>query len=50
MCLGWVKTDMGGTSASQSPEQGSDNAIWLATEAPRSETGKFWHNRQVISF
>lgn len=50
MCPGWVRTDMGGTSAPRSPEQGADTAIWLATEAPRDQTGKFWRDRQVISF
>jgi NAD(P)-dependent dehydrogenase (short-subunit alcohol dehydrogenase family) len=50
MCPGWVKTDMGGTSAPRSPEQGADTAIWLATVASRSETGKFWRDRQMISF
>jgi NAD(P)-dependent dehydrogenase (short-subunit alcohol dehydrogenase family) len=49
MCPGWVRTDMGGASADRSPEQGADTAIWLATEAPRSETGKFWRDRQVIT-
>ena len=50
MCPGWVRTDMGGASAPRSPEQGADTAIWLATEAPRNETGKFWRDRQVISY
>lgn len=50
MCPGWVKTDMGGASADRSPEQGADTAIWLATEAPHSEAGKFWRDRQIISF
>jgi NAD(P)-dependent dehydrogenase (short-subunit alcohol dehydrogenase family) len=50
MCPGWVRTDMGGTSAPRSPEQGADTAIWLATAAPRSETGKFWRDRQIIPF
>jgi NAD(P)-dependent dehydrogenase (short-subunit alcohol dehydrogenase family) len=50
ICPGWVRTDMGGTSADRSPQQGADTAIWLATEAPRSETGKFWRDRKVISF
>lgn len=50
MCPGWVKTDMGGTSAPRTPEQGADTAIWLATIAPRSETGKFWRDRSIISF
>ncbi|MBE9169448.1 SDR family oxidoreductase [Pleurocapsales cyanobacterium LEGE 06147] len=50
MCPGWVRTDMGGSSAPRTPEQGADTAIWLATEAPRSETGKFWRDRKIISY
>ena len=50
VCPGWVRTDMGGESAPRSPEQGADTAIWLATEAPRSESGKFWRDRKVVSF
>ena len=50
ICPGWVRTDMGGASAPRSPEQGADTAIWLATEAPRSESGKFWRDRKVVSF
>jgi NAD(P)-dependent dehydrogenase (short-subunit alcohol dehydrogenase family) len=49
MCPGWVKTDMGGASAPRSPEQGADTAIWLATEADRRETGKFWRDRAVVT-
>ncbi len=49
ICPGWVRTDMGGASAPRSPEQGADTAIWLATEAPRSESGKFWRDRKVVS-
>ncbi|MGL5795407.1 MAG: SDR family oxidoreductase [Waterburya sp.] len=50
ICPGWVKTDMGGASAPRTPEQGADTAIWLATEASKNETGKFWRDRQVISY
>lgn len=50
LCPGWVRTDMGGPSASRSPAEGADTAIWLATEAPHHETGKFWRDRKVISF
>jgi NAD(P)-dependent dehydrogenase (short-subunit alcohol dehydrogenase family) len=50
MCPGWVKTDMGGESAPRTPEQGADTAIWLATEAPSNETGKFWRDQKVISY
>ncbi|MBV6627226.1 MAG: SDR family NAD(P)-dependent oxidoreductase [Rivularia sp. (in: Bacteria)] len=50
MCPGWVKTDMGGDSAPRTPLQGADTAIWLATEASRNETGKYWRDRKVISY
>jgi NAD(P)-dependent dehydrogenase (short-subunit alcohol dehydrogenase family) len=50
MCPGWVRTDMAGASAPRSPEQGADTAIWLATVAPRSQSGKFFRDRKVISF
>lgn len=47
---GWVKTDMGGSSAPRSPQQGADTAIWLATEAAPSLTGKLWHDRREVSY
>ncbi|WP_310487590.1 SDR family NAD(P)-dependent oxidoreductase [Chamaesiphon sp. VAR_69_metabat_338] len=50
MCPGWVRTDMGGTSASRSPEQGADTAIWLATAATPDFSGKFFRDRQEIPF
>lgn len=49
MCPGWVRTDIGGKSATRSPEQGADTAIWLATEASRSESGKFWRDREAVT-
>ena len=45
MCPGWVKTDMGGSSAPRTPEQGADTAIWLAMEGTMAESGKFFRNR-----
>lgn len=50
MCPGWVRTNMGGSSASRSPEQGADTAIWLATEASPNLSGKFFRDRQEISY
>lgn len=50
MCPGWVRTDMGGTSAPRSPEQGADTAIWLAAEASRSQSGKFFRDRKEVAF
>lgn len=47
---GWVQTDMGGTSAPRTPEQAADTAIWLATKAPPSLSGKFIHDRKQVSF
>ncbi|KYC35627.1 short-chain dehydrogenase [Scytonema hofmannii PCC 7110] len=50
MCPGWVRTDMGGASAPRSPEQGADTAIWLATKASLSQSGKYFRDRQEISY
>ncbi|MEM8675908.1 MAG: SDR family oxidoreductase [Cyanobacteria bacterium P01_G01_bin.67] len=50
MCPGWVQTDMGGTSAPRTPEQGADTVVWLATEASHNKTGKFWRDRTEISY
>ncbi|MEC4812373.1 MAG: SDR family NAD(P)-dependent oxidoreductase [Scytonema sp. PMC 1069.18] len=50
MSPGWVRTDMGGGSAPRSPEQGADTAIWLATEAALSLSGKFFQDRKEISY
>ncbi|HAA13785.1 MAG TPA: short-chain dehydrogenase [Cytophagales bacterium] len=47
MCPGWVATEMGGTNAPRTVEQGADTAVWLATEAER-DTGRFFRDRSVI--
>lgn len=47
---GWVKSNMGGTSAPRSLEQGADTAIWLATEAPSKLTGKLFHDRREVPY
>lgn len=50
MCPGWVKTDMGGPGATRSVEKGAETAVWLATEAPQSLTGKFIRDKKEIDF
>ena len=50
ICPGWVQTDMGGSSAPRTPEQGADTAIWLATEASCQLTGNFWRDKQEIDY
>lgn len=48
MCPGWVRTDMGGPSASRSVEEGADTAVWLSTEADQNLSGKFFRDRKEI--
>jgi NAD(P)-dependent dehydrogenase (short-subunit alcohol dehydrogenase family) len=48
VCPGWVRTDMGGASAPRSVQEGADTAVWLASEAEQSLTGKFFRDRQEI--
>jgi NAD(P)-dependent dehydrogenase (short-subunit alcohol dehydrogenase family) len=48
MCPGWVRTDMGGSSAPKSVEEGADTAVWLATLDEDGPTGGFFRNRKPI--
>ncbi len=48
VCPGWVRTDMGGSGATRSVEEGADTIVWLATDAPQKLTGKFLRDRKEI--
>jgi NAD(P)-dependent dehydrogenase (short-subunit alcohol dehydrogenase family) len=48
ICPGWVRTEMGGPSATRSVEEGADTAVWLATQSDQGPTGGFFRNRQPI--
>lgn len=48
VCPGWVRTDMGGSAAPRSVQQGADTPVWLALDAPQTLTGKFVRDREVI--
>ena len=50
MCPGWVRTRMGGSGATRSPEQGADTAIWLATLDQNGPTGGFFRDRASIDW
>ncbi|HYG21365.1 MAG TPA: SDR family NAD(P)-dependent oxidoreductase [Verrucomicrobiae bacterium] len=50
MCPGWVRTDMGGSSAPRSVEEGADTAVWLAAEADQNLTGRFFRDRKPIEW
>ena len=45
MCPGWVRTDMGGSAAPRSVEEGADTAVWLATLPDDGPTGGFVRDR-----
>ncbi|RMD96883.1 MAG: SDR family oxidoreductase, partial [Calditrichaeota bacterium] len=45
---GWVRTDMGGSGAPRSVEQGAETPVWLATLPAPAPTGKFFRDKQVI--
>ncbi len=49
MCPGWVRTEMGGKSATRSVSQGADTAVWLSTTY-RIPSGKFFRDRKVIDW
>ena len=50
VCPGWVRTDMGGSNAVLSPEQGVDTTVWLATLADADLSGGFYRQRQLIDW
>jgi NAD(P)-dependent dehydrogenase (short-subunit alcohol dehydrogenase family) len=50
MCPGWVRTNMGGSAAPRSVEEGADTAVWLATKADQNLTGKFFRDRKEIGW
>jgi NAD(P)-dependent dehydrogenase (short-subunit alcohol dehydrogenase family) len=47
-CPGWVRTDMGGSSAPRSVEEGAETAVWLATLPDGGPSGGFFRDRQPI--
>ena len=47
VCPGWVQTDMGGIGAPRSPAEGAAGIVWLALDAPISQTGMFFRDQVV---
>lgn len=50
MCPGWVKTRMGGESASRSPMQGAETAVWLANLDESGPSGLFFRDKVQIEW
>jgi NAD(P)-dependent dehydrogenase (short-subunit alcohol dehydrogenase family) len=47
---GWVRTRMGGSTATRSPEEAADTAIWLATLPEDGPTGGFFMDRRPLAW
>ena len=50
VCPGWVKTDMGGKSATRHVEKGAETPVWLAAEITHKHTGKFFRDKTEIEW
>ena len=47
---GWVQTDMGGSNASRSVEDGADTPVWAATLPKGGPTGGFFRDRRSVAW
>jgi NAD(P)-dependent dehydrogenase (short-subunit alcohol dehydrogenase family) len=47
---GWVRTDMGGSGAPRSIQQGVETTVWLATLDDNGPTGGFFRDRRRIEW
>jgi len=50
VCPGWVKTDMGGPSATRTIEHGASGIVWAATLPPDGPTNGFFRDGQPIAW
>jgi len=48
VCPGWVRTDMGGSSASRSVPDGASGIVWAATLGPDGPSGGFFRDGEEI--
>ena len=50
VCPGWVRTDMGGSNAPRSVEEGAATPVWLATLPEGGPTGHNFYDKKQISW
>ena len=50
VCPGWVRTEMGGTNAPRSVEQGADTIFWLATLPDDGPQGGYFRDRKPLDW
>jgi NAD(P)-dependent dehydrogenase (short-subunit alcohol dehydrogenase family) len=47
---GWVRTDMGGNSATRDVKEGADTIVWLATLNQDGPSGGFFYDRKPMAW
>jgi NAD(P)-dependent dehydrogenase (short-subunit alcohol dehydrogenase family) len=47
---GWVQTDMGGSNANRTVEEGADGVVWAATLPNNGPTGGFFRDRRHVAW
>ncbi len=50
VCPGWVRTDMGGSSATRSVAEGAETIVWLSQLPSGGPSGKFFRDKEVIDW
>lgn len=50
VCPGWVRTEMGGSAAPRSVEEGASGIVWLADLPTGGPSGKFFRDKQEIDW
>ena len=50
VCPGWVRTDMGGSNAPRSVEEGAATPVWLATLPDGGPTGHNYYDKKQIGW
>jgi NAD(P)-dependent dehydrogenase (short-subunit alcohol dehydrogenase family) len=50
VCPGWVRTDMGGSSAPRSVQQGAETIVWLAAGGAGKASGFFFRDKKKIAW
>lgn len=50
VCPGWVRTDMGGSSATRSVEEGAKSVIWAVTLSEDGPTGGFFRDGKKVEW
>ena len=50
VCPGWVRTDMGGASATRSVEEGAASVLWAARLGPDGPTGGFFRDGKPVAW